>query len=274
MKLEPGYVTSFNNEDLSGLDEAQKNLFRTLIASPDPVPEEYVECVASREIPVLQYQGDFGECSVSRTCYSPASVLGTQSVHPIVYTTRQNIVVVPSRGISKFDGLKFAPDMSLQRVRTLFNPDPVLDRTHTGTGSLFDIVAENADLDSVDCYVFMFRSTVRDSVVNNAVHAHRQSGAPVTCVVTDAIPGKLDDWPGLVWVNGRQVIMDQRDMGNYTGMSLYEAGVYVISTKTLRAGMQWTWHKRRYHHDNKIWFQYERDLCQVTFQYPTNYIKL
>lgn len=171
----------------------------------------------------------------------------------------------------KEEGIKFAPDLTV-----MFREDGQPELTHTGTGSLFDLLRKERDLD-VDCYVIRFgEPTLIDEDLDLLVEAHRKSSAPITALVTD-VGNPHDNRPILVRTDKTVGLYDPRDLVDPpAGQRLVEAGVYVVSSTLLGTSygsFHWTWRRRRYHVDGRIWFQLERDMCELTQLFVTNYVR-
>jgi hypothetical protein len=243
------------------------------VSVPDQAPLIEIEPIAIHQVEFLKR--DYSVCTVDML----DNPMGVMPLHYQYDETSMSVRVladyVPNAELETHatsgEGFRYNADMSLARDE---NGAPI--RTHSGSGTLFDLMANLTaykaddhviscgwDLDPFDTNAVLYASRL--------VSAHRKSGAMVTCLVEKRY-SIGDDRPGLVWANGLASIHDLRDISIVP--ETVSTGVYVISKHALQEPMLWEYKRRRYHHNNKVWFQYERDLAQITRRYETNYVRI
>jgi len=271
-KFEPGYVASLRQEldriDVSTLGLSKEQIV-ALASMPDSSPAEYVEAVGVEEVEELPSGESFGFCIMR-----PMTHEGP--LHYKIFDNRIVVGVGPQHGWTRSTfgepindaGLKFAPDMSIM----MKDGAPVF--THSGTGTLFDITARMRD-PQYDNYVISLGYEVPE-ILNFLVAEHKKAGAPVTALLQETTRGSaFIDTPELVRSSGSVVLLDPRDMPEkLEGRRLISMNTYVVSAEALKKGMKWTYRRRRYHQNNQVWYQFERDLHEITHQYLTNYVQL
>lgn len=276
MRYEPACAAQLR-EDLKSIDpvglELPAEALISLVSVPDAPPVDDVEVIDVDKVElVAEAPRDYSICAIDNWL-GPESMGTTTLSYELVQETGDVRVVsyAEHRPRVMHEGLKFSPDMSLMRNAA---GDPI--RVHTGTATLFDIVQQVSVLDK-DYYVlsyggYTYRWLEEDpGFVERFIASHKRSGALVTCVVQPRF-NESDNRPGLVWSGGRAVMYDYRDIE--AKPQAMEVGLYIVSNEVFKRQIPWTWKKRRIHNNGKIWFQWERDLCQLTREFETNYVRL